>query len=303
VKPDVTFDSAGLKLAGHLYVPDDGGAGPRPAIVVSHPASGVEEQTAGLYAQRLNALGFVTLTFDAAYQGESEGAPRGLEDPMHRIEDIKAAVSFLSINDAVDPQRIGALGICASGGYVISATAGDHRIKAVATVSGVDVARQFRSGADGTQPPAVFQSMLDAAGAARIAEARDHKTATFPLFPSNEEQASAGGQHMFEGWEYYCTDRAQHPRSAKAFTWSSVDRLASFDAFRFIDTIAPRPLLMIIGTEAVTSWMAVDAFVRALEPKQWFWVEGASHVSLYDKDEHVTPAVAKLNEFFGAALK
>jgi uncharacterized protein len=102
MKTDVNFSSAGLRLAGHLYTPDDESDGPRPAIVVSHPASGVKEQAAGLYAERLAREGFVTLTFDAAFQGESEGEPRGLEDPAHRVEDIKAGVSFLSVLDAVD---------------------------------------------------------------------------------------------------------------------------------------------------------------------------------------------------------
>ncbi|MCJ0761610.1 alpha/beta hydrolase [Variovorax terrae] len=302
MRTDVKINSAGLVLAGHLYTPEGDANGPRPAIVVSHPASGVKEQTAGLYAQRLAGLGFVALTFDAAYQGESEGMPRGTEDPAHRVEDIKAAVSFLSGHDAVYPDRIGALGICASGGYVISAASVDHRIKAVATISGVDIARQFRHGPDGTQSPAVIQTMLDAAAKARTAEVRGEGVGMFPIFPANEEQARAGGRHVFEGWEYYCSDRAQHPRSAKAFTWNSVDRLAAFDAFRFIDLLSPRPLLMIVGTEAVTKWMASEAFIAAREPKEVFWIEGATHVSLYDKDEHVSAAVSKLRPFFAANL-
>ncbi|KPI08672.1 alpha/beta hydrolase [Streptomyces mirabilis] len=303
MRTDVTFPSAGLKLAGHLYTPDDGAVGPRPAIVVSHPGSGVKEQAAGLYALRLAEQGFVTLAFDAAHQGESEGEPRGLEDPAHRVEDIKAAVSFLTTRDDVDADRVGALGICASGGYVLSATASDHRIKAVGTVSAVDIARQFRNGADGAQDPAVFQGMLAAAAAARTAEAHGEGVQTFPLFPDTAEQARAlGGRHAVEGCEYYCSDRAQHPRSAKSFTWSSVDRMAFFDAFRFVHLIAPRPLLMIVGREAVTSWMSVEAFQNARAPKELHWIDGASHVDLYDKEPHLGPAVEKLTDFFRAQL-
>jgi uncharacterized protein len=298
MKTNVTFDSAGLKIAGHLYTPDYKVGGPRPAIVVGHPGSGVKEQAAGLYAKRLAEQGFVTLAFDAAYQGESEGEPRGLEDPAHRIEDIKAAISFLSVHDNVDPHRIGVLGICASGGYAIPAAATDHRIKAVATVSAVDISRQLRKGGDGNQDPAVIQGMLDAAAAARTAEARGEGIGVFSIFPSAEDQARASGQHVFEGWEYYCTDRAQHSRSAKFFTWTSVDRIAFFDAFKFIDLIAPRPLLMVVGSEAVTSWMTTEAFASAEEPKELFWVSGATHVALYDKDEYVSPAVSKLADFF-----
>jgi fermentation-respiration switch protein FrsA (DUF1100 family) len=298
----VTFDSAGLKIAGNLYSPDDAVEGPRPAIVIGHPGSGVKEQTAGLYAKRLAEQGFVTLAFDAAYQGESEGEPRGLEDPGHRVEDFKAAVSFLSVHDGVDPTRIGAVGICASGGYVIAAAATDHRIKAAATVSAVDMGRQFRNGGDGKQDPAIIQGMLDAAAAARTDEARGKGVGEFPIFPATEEQARAAGQHVFEGWQYYCTDRAQHPRSAKFLTWSSADRIAFFDAFRFVDMIGPRPLLMIVGTEAVTSWMTTEAFANAHEPKELFWIDGASHVALYDENAHVTPAVSKLGNFFHTKL-
>jgi hypothetical protein len=308
VKTEVTFDSAGLRLAGHLYLPgngrpqDNGPAGPRAAIVVGHPGSGVKEQAAGRYAERLSRAGFVTLAFDAAYQGESEGTPRGLEDPAHRIEDIKAAVSFLSVRDEVDAARIGVLGICASGGYAVPAAATDHRIKAVATVSAADIGAQFRDGADGTQDPAVLQGLLDAAAEARTAEARGEGMTTFPVFPESEEQARAGGQHLFDGWEYYCTDRAQHPRSTKAMPWSSVDRIAQFDAFRFIGLIAPRPVLMIAGTEAVTAPMSTAALAMAGEPKELFRIDGASHVDLYDKDEYVSPAVTKLTGFFQESL-
>ncbi|QXE34509.1 alpha/beta hydrolase [Streptomyces sp. GMY02] len=305
MRTSVTFPSAGLKLASHLYTPDtpdDGAVGPYPAVVVGHPGSGVKEQASGLYARHLAGQGFVALAFDAAHQGESEGEPRGLEDPAQRVEDIKAAVSFLTTRDDVDPGRIGALGICASGGYALTATASDHRIKAVGTVSAVDIARQFRYGADGAQDPAVFRGMLDAAAAARTAEALGEGVGTFPLFPGTEEEARQGGPHVFEGWEYYRTPRAGHPRSAESFTWTSVDRVAAFDAFSSVGLMAPRPLLMIVGRAAVTSWMSVEAFRKAHGPKELHWIDGATHVGLYDKDEYVTPAVEKLAGFFRAGL-
>jgi uncharacterized protein len=301
MKTNVTFDSAGLKIAGHLYTPGDVGPGPRPAIVVGHPGSGVKEQAAGLYAQRLAGQGFITLAFDAAYQGESEGEPRGLEDPAHRVEDLKAAVSFLAIREEVDPGQIAALGICASGGYALAATAADHRIKAVATVSAVDIARQFRHGADGAQDPAVFQGMLDSAAVARTAQARGEGVQTFPLFPATAEEARAQGRHVFEGFEYYCTPRAQHPRSAKVLTWTSVDHIAFFDAFGFVSLIR-RPLLMNVGRQAVTAWMSVQAFQNAPGPKELHWIDGASHIDLYDKDQYVTQVMAKLTEFYTANL-
>jgi uncharacterized protein len=301
MRRNVSFDSAGIEIAGHLYIPDDGHAGPRPAIVVGHPGSGVKEQAAGLYARRLSGQGFVTLAFDAAYQGESGGTPRGLEDPAHRVEDLKAAVSFLATLSEVDPGRVGALGICASGGYCLAAAATDHRIRAVGTVSAVDIARQFRYGADGAQDPAVFQGMLDAAAGARAAEARGEGVQTFRLFPDTAEEARAGGRHAFEGFEYYCTARGQHPRSAKSLTWSSVDHMAFFDAFRFVALIR-RPLLMNVGREAVTGWMSVAAFQDAQCEKELHWIEGASHVDLYDKDQYVAPTIAKLSWFYAANL-
>ncbi|MEV5748953.1 alpha/beta hydrolase [Actinoallomurus sp. NPDC052308] len=302
-KIDVTFDSAGTPLAGHLYLPDVPAERPRPAIVVGHPGAGVKEQTAGLYARRLAEEGFVTLAFDAAYQGESGGEPRGLEDPAHRVEDIKAAVSFLTTRREVDAERIGALGICASGGYALSATAGDHRIKAVGTVSAVDIARQFRLGADGAQDPAVFQSMLDAAAHARTTEARGEEPPVLTLFPDTAEQARAlGGEHGVEGFEYYRTPRGRHPRSASSLTWASIDRMAIFDAFAAVPLIAPRPLLMVVGTRAVTSWMSIEAFQRAGGPKEIHWVDGAGHVDLYDRKQYVDPAVEKLAAFFAENL-
>jgi hypothetical protein len=272
--------------------------------VVGHPGSGVKEQASGLYARRLADEGFVTLAYDSAYQGESGGEPRGLEDPAHRVEDIKAAVSFLTTCDEVDAERIGALGICASGGYVLTATASDHRIKAIGTVSGVDIARHFRHGGEGSHDPAIFQGLLDSAAAARDAEARGEEPGALRLFPDTIEQAREhGGAYAAEGFEYYCTPRGQHPRSMKEMAWKSIDKMAAFDAFAPIPLIGARPLLIVVGTHAVTSWMSIDAFQRAIGPKELHWVDGASHNDLYDKPQYVDPTVERLANFFAAALR
>jgi len=302
MKTDVSFASAGFTLAGHLYSPRVLARGRHPAIIVGHPASGVKEQTAGLYARRLAEHGFIALAFDSAYQGESGGEPRGLEDPAQRVEDLKSAVSFMSVCNDVDPERIVMLGICASAGYAIAATATDHRVKAVATVSGTDIGWFFRNGPDRKQDPSVLQGMLDHAAIARSAEARGEGLQAFWIHPANEAEARGAGQYVYEGWEYYCTPRGQHPRSAKRLPWQSVDRIASFDGFGLISMVAPRPLLMVVGRNAATSWMTTDAFVNARRPKELCWVEGASHVDLYDKEQYMTPVVAQLNDFYRTAL-
>ncbi|MEU4118483.1 alpha/beta hydrolase [Kitasatospora sp. NPDC028055] len=302
-RTDVRFDSAGIGVAAHLYIPDNAAQGPLPALVVGHPGTGVKEQTSGTYARQLAERGFVTLAFDAAYQGESGGLPRGLEDPAQRVEDFKAAVSYLLTREEVDAERIGLLGICASGGYSLAAASGDSRVRAVATVSTADPSRQFRLGADGSQDPAVFRTLLVEAARARTAAARGEEPGVMTMFPQTAEQARAlGGEHGVEGFEYYCTTRGAHERSAKFLAWESIDRLAGYDPFFAVPLIGPRPVLQIIGERAVTAWMAIEAHQRATGPKEIHWISGASHVDLYDKAEYIDPAVGKLTAYFARHL-
>ncbi|MFI2026113.1 alpha/beta hydrolase, partial [Streptomyces olivaceoviridis] len=153
------------------------------------------------------------------------------------------------------------------------------------------------------QDPAVFQALLDAAAHARTAAARGEDPGVMPVFPTTAEQAGAlGGAHAVEGFDYYCTSRGEHERSAKYFVWQSVDKLASFDAFLAVPLIGPRPILQIIGERAVTAWMAIQAHQRATGPKELHHIPGASHVDLYDKKQHIDPAIDKLTDFFTTHL-
>lgn len=300
MKRNATFQSNGLKIAAHLYIPDDyRGCEKRAAIVVSHPFGGVKEQTAGLYAQKLSEQGFVTLAFDASYQGESEGAPRFLEDPFARAEDIRSAVTFLTTLDEVDPMRIGALGICASGGYVPYTAQTERRIKAVATVSGADMGLLFREGLGGGTSKAALDAMLEAAGQDRTEQAKGNPPRLDHIVPNSPDEIPDGTPALYrEGCDYYRTPRAQHPNSQNKFVFSGIDKIAAYSSYDHVDLISPHPLLMIAGTEADTRYFSEMAIEKAEEPKELFLIEGATHIDLYDKPQYVDPAVIKMTSFF-----
>ncbi|HEX2314806.1 MAG TPA: alpha/beta hydrolase, partial [Thermomonospora sp.] len=302
MKTNVTFPSNGLALAGILFTPDDHTGDRLPAVVVSHPGGGVKEQTASVYAERLARAGFATLVFDAAYQGESEGEPRGLENPFQRAEDVRAAVTYLTTRDDVDPARIGALGICASGGYVPFAAQTDHRIKAVGTVSAVDIRSLLVEGLGRTQGPEVLQAMLDQAGELRTAEARGEAPRTERWAPESAEGLEDAPTLFREAQDYYRTPRGGHRNSTNQWVLRSIDQIAQYDSYAMIELISPRPLLMIIGSEADTGYFSREAVERAKEPKELFVVDGATHVDLYDRDEYVTQAVSRLTGFFAEHL-
>jgi uncharacterized protein len=304
MRSNVTFKSNGLKVAGHLYLPDDYKEGEkRPAIVVGHPCGGVKEQTAGLYAKKLSEKGFITLAFDASYQGESEGEPRYLEDPFARAEDVKSAVTFLETRDEVDEQRIGALGICASGGYVPFSAETDRRIKAVGTVSAVDMGDFVRSGLRNSVIPNL-EHLLDESNKARIEEAKGQPPRLEHIVPNTPEEVPKDAPSSIrEATDYYRTPRAQHPNSQNWILVRSIDRIAEYSSYDHVDMISPHPLLMIAGTKADTRYFSEMAIEKAKEPKELFLIEGATHISLYDKKEYVDPAVEKLNSFFNQYLQ
>jgi len=144
----VTFKNQyNMTVAGNLFIPKNlDRSAKHPAIVVGHPMGAVKEQSANLYAQKLAEQGFVTLSLDLSFWGESEGQPRNAVLPDVYAEDFSAAVDFLGTRSFVDRDRIGVLGICGSGGFVISAAKIDPRMKAIATVSMYDMGGVSRSG-------------------------------------------------------------------------------------------------------------------------------------------------------------
>ncbi|WP_427127428.1 alpha/beta hydrolase (plasmid) [Priestia megaterium] len=296
MKKSVTFKNNILNMAGNLYLPEGFDENKKyPAIVSVHPGGGVKEQTAGLYAQKLSDNGFVALALDASCQGESEGEPRLLEDPNARVEDVRCAVDYLTTLPYVDQEKIGTLGICAGGGYVVAAAPTERRIKAVATVSAVDIGAMFRGeGSIETQ-----LQTLEAVAKQRTAEVNGAEAHFLTYAPDTlEEMDENTPVLMREAYDYYRTPRAQHPNSPNRFLFKSVDKLMAFSATTQISDYLTQPMLLIAGTEADTRGYSEQFYELSNGPKELFWVKGATHIAMYDIPEYVDQSVNKLTEFF-----
>lgn len=296
MKKSVTFKNNILNMAGNLYLPEGFDENKKyPAIVSVHPGGGVKEQTAGLYAQKLSDNGFVALAFDASCQGESEGEPRLLEDPNARVEDVRCAVDYLTTLPYIDQEKIGTLGICAGGGYVVAAAPTERRIKAVATVSAVDIGAMFRGeGSIETQ-----LQTLEAVAKQRTAEVNGAEAHFLTYAPDTlEEMDENTPVLMREAYDYYRTPRAQHPNSPNRFLFKSVDKLMAFSATTQISDYLTQPMLLIAGTEADTRGYSEQFYELSNGPKELFWVKGATHIAMYDIPEYVDQSVNKLTEFF-----
>jgi uncharacterized protein len=293
---DVQFRNRNLRLAGNLYLPE--GFDEREkyaAIVAVHPGGAVKEQTTGVYSRRLAEQGFVVLAFDSSYQGASEGEPHFLDDPMIRVDDVYAAVDYLTTLPFADAQRIGALGICAGGGIAVKAASIDRRIRAVGTASAVNVGAATRRGWNGRAPASEVLGVLDSVAAQRSAEAAGAEPAYAPYLPQVGDTSVP--RDLQEAADYYLTPRGGHPNSQNRMLMSSLAAWAAFDAFDLVDTLLTQPLMAVAGSEAGSLWHSEELIEKAAGPKELVIVEGARHMDLYD-GEGLLAAIGKLAPFF-----
>ncbi len=277
-----------MKVGANLFLPGDMKPGERrPAIIVGHPMGAVKEQSANLYATKLAEAGFVTLSIDLSFWGDSGGEPRNAVLPDVYAEDFSAAVDFLGTREFVDRERIGAVGICGSGSFAISAAKIDPRLKAIATVSMYDMGAANRNGLNNAVTPEQRAQVLAEAAEQRYVE-----------FLGGEVALTGGTVHELtenstpverEFYEFYRTPRGEYtpegatPRTTTHPTLTSNVKFMNFYPFDHIETISPRALLFIAGENAHSREFSEDAYRRAAEPKELYIVPGAGHVDLYDR--------------------
>lgn len=295
-----------MSIAGNLFVSKalDRNAG-SPAIVVGHPMGAVKEQSANLYATKMAEQGFVTLAIDLPFWGESEGRPRNAVSPDIYAEAFSAAVDFLGTRDFVDRNRIGAIGICGSGSFVISAAKIDPRIKAIATVSMYDMGAANRHGLGNSLTLEQRREIIAAAAEQRYIE-----------FTGGDAQYTSGSVHELhedshpierEFYEFYRTPRGEFtppgssPELTTHPTLTSNVKFMNFYPFNDIETISPRPLLLVAGENAHSIEFSEVAYQLAAEPKQLLIVPDAGHVDLYDRVDLIP--FDRLTAFFREHLK
>lgn len=296
-----------MEVVGHLFMPKSFDKNKKhPAIIVGHPMGAVKEQAANVYASHLAERGFVTMSIDLSYWGESEGKSRNAVLPDVYAEDFSAAVDFLGTREFIDRERIGVLGVCGSGSFVISAAKLDPRMRAIATVSMYDMGSASRNALNKSQTPDQRKELI-----AKAAEQR------YMEFAGGETKYTGGTVHALnsethpiqqEFYAFYRTPRGEFtPKGGSSKTTthptlSSNTKFMNFYPFEDIETISPRPMLFITGDQAHSKEFSEDAYNRAGEPKELFYVEGAGHVDLYDNAKGLAP-FDKLEMFFQKHLK
>lgn len=297
----------GVTLAADLYQPK-GSAGKMPAIAVCGPFGAVKEQSSGLYAQAMAVRGFLTLAFDPSFTGESGGTPRYMASPDINTEDFQAAVDFLSVQENVDPERIGIIGICGWGGLAINATALDTRIKATVASTMYDMARvNARGYFDGEDSEEARYAKKKALNAQRIV---DYTSGQYALGGGVVDPLPADAPFFVKDYfDYYKTGRGYHPRSLNSNGGWNVTGCMSFlnqPILQYSREIRSA-VLLVHGEKAHSCYFSRDAYADMVKDspyagnKELVIIPGAVHTDLYDRMDIIP--FDKLEDFFQENLK
>lgn len=295
-----------MDVIGHLFIPNNLDRNAKnPAIIVGHPMGAVKEQSADVYASNMANRGFITLSIDLSFWGESAGEPRNAVLPEVYVEDFSAAVDFLGTRSFIDRERIGVIGICGSGSFVISAAKIDPRLKAIATVSMYDMGSASRNALNHSLTLEQRKQIIAEAAEQRYIEYEGGKT----KYTSGTVHQLDENTHPIqrEFYEFYRMPRGEYtpkggsPETTTHPTLSSNTKFMNFYPFNDIETISPRPLLFITGDQAHSKEFSEDAYKRAAEPKELYYVRDAGHVDLYDRTDLIP--FDKLETFFKKSLK
>ncbi len=292
----------GILLAGDLYLPKNAGGKSLAALAICGPFGAVKEQSSGLYAQNMAKRGFAALAFDPSYTGESSGEPRNVASPDINTEDFSAAVDFLGLQNNIDRNRIGIIGICGFAGMGLNAAAIDKRIKAVAVTSMYNMSRVMANGYYDALTPEQRTQTLEQLGEQRW---KDAEKGSYAASSSNLPEKLTGNEPQFvvDYFNYYKTPRGFHPRSINSnSSWTATNpwSFMNMPLLTYIKEISPRPVLIIAGENAHSRYFSEDAYKAAAEPKELVIIPKAVHVDLYDKVDIIP--FKKLEEFFKANL-
>ncbi|MCC8127208.1 MAG: alpha/beta hydrolase [Clostridiales bacterium] len=299
----VTFHNRyGITLAADRYVPKNA-KGKLPAIAVCGPFGAVKEQAAGLYAQTMAERGFLTIAFDPSYTGESGGTPRYMASPDINTEDFMAAVDFLSVQDNVDPERIGIIGICGWGGMALNAAALDTRIKATVASTMYDMTRVNANGYFDSEDSE--EARYGKRKALCTQRTLDYKNGTYALGGGVVDPLPEDAPFFVKDYyDYYKTSRGYHARSLNSNGGWNVTGCESFmnmPILQYSQEIR-NAVLIIHGEKAHSCYFSRDAFAKLTgENKELMIIPGAVHTDLYDQMD-VIP-FDKIESFFGTYLK
>ena len=299
----VTFHNRyGITLAADMYIPKNV-EGKLPAIAVSGPFGAVKEQSSGLYAQAMAERGFLTIAFDPSFTGESGGSPRYVASPDINTEDFSAAVDFLSVQDNVDPEKIGIIGICGWGGMAINAAAMDTRIKATVASTMYDMTRVNANGYFDSEDTA--EARFEKKKAMNAQRTEDYKNGSYALAGGVVDPLPEDApQFVKDYYAYYKTERGYHPRSLNSNSGWNVTSSLSFMNMPILQYSSEirSAVLLVHGEKAHSRYFSEGAYEKLTgDNKELLIIPGASHVDLYDRAD-VIP-FEKLRSFFEEYLK